>query len=422
MQNRIELLDKENLGDLLDSFSKATGIYIDAVDMQGKSLINNRKCEKSEFCKYIRESEDGKLRCQKSYEIACNECGKWNEAYFFKCHTGLVMWAIPIIIEEQQVGAIVCGQVLLWKPDKFFFKELETFNKNICDFEELKEKVVNLNIISADKCKSVVTMLAVFVNYLLNRYNKIFIEENEVLEWRTCMLQKIQERKKEYKDYKFDNSVYLKREKRLLQYIRTANKESVKKILPTIFSDIEILSEFEYDKVQDLCVELMTLISRAAVDGGIESDVALSIARKFKADIKTFKNSEEVFNHLNTNILTLLDMIYILGNSSQNNILKSAKDYIDKNYNRKITIDEIAESIYISKYYLAHLFKDNLNMTINDYITRVRIEKAVELMQRRELSNNDIMQEVGFNSQSHFTKTFKKIMGVTPGNYRKKFM
>lgn len=422
MQSRVNLLDKENMADLLDSFSKATGIYIDAVDMKGKSLINDRYCERSEFCKYVRQSKDGELKCQKSYEIACSECGKWNEPYFFRCHTGLVMWSLPIIIEEQQIGAIICGQVLLWKPDRFFFKELEAFNKNTCDFEVLKEKVVNLSVISADRCKSVVTMLSMFVNYLFNRYNKIFLEEKEVLEWRTCMLQKIQERKKEYKDHKFDNSVYLKREKRLLQYIRTGDKQKVKDLIPTIFSDIEILCKFEYSLIKNSCAELMTLISRAAVDGGIESDVALDMVRKFKESIGLFKNAEELFNHFNTWILTLLDMIYILGNNSQNNILKSAKDYIYNNYNKKLTIDDIAEDIYISKYYLSHIFKDNLNMTINEYITRVRIEKAVELMQRRDLSMNDIMNKIGFSSQSHFTKTFKKIMGVTPGNYRKKFM
>ena len=83
---------------------------------------------------------------------------------------------------------------------------------------------------------------------------------------------------------------------------------------------------------------------------------------------------------------------------------------------------DIANSIYISQYYLSHLFKQNLNMTINEYITRVRIEKSIELMKKREFSINDIMKMVGFNSQSHFTKTFKKLMGSTPASYRNRFL
>ena len=53
---------------------------------------------------------------------ACKEAFKWDEPYFFRCHGGLVMWAAPLQIEQTRVGAIVCGQVLLWKADRLFFK------------------------------------------------------------------------------------------------------------------------------------------------------------------------------------------------------------------------------------------------------------------------------------------------------------
>lgn len=424
MYKNRNLLDKDILRDLLDNFSKATGIYIDAVDENGKSLIENRKFEMSGFCKHIKSINDGNFRCQQSYKKAYNECNKWSEPYFFRCHTGLVMWSTPIVIDDKQIGAIICGQVLLWKPDKFFFEELEDFNKNICDLEKLKQNVLELNVISPDRCKSVATMMSIFVNYLVNRYNKLFIEEREVLEWRNCVLNEIQERKRIYKSKKekFDNSVYIKREKALLQYIRTGNKEEVKKRLPNIFSDIDILSEFNLELVKDFSIELMGLISRACIEGGIDSDLSLSIFRRFKKNINQFKTSGELFNNINITILTLMDMIYISGNENQNKILESARSYIDKNYNMKITNDDIAESIYISKYYLCHLFRDNLNMSIKEYITRIRIEKAVELMKKRELTINDIMKEVGINSRSYFSKSFKKIIGVTPGVYRNKFL
>ncbi|ETI96797.1 MAG: hypothetical protein Q606_CBAC00018G0001, partial [Intestinibacter bartlettii DORA_8_9] len=398
MDNILKLLDKENLGGLLDNFSKATGIYIDAVNMQGETLIKHRVCQISNFCKQIKKSENGECKCKNSYKRATIECGKWSEPYFFRCHAGLVIWSAPIIIDKKQLGAIICGQVLLWKPDRFFFKELEQFNKNIYEFEKLKENVMDINVISPDRSKSIASMMSMFVNYLANSYNKIFINEKEILEWRNCILNELKTRKKEYKNYKFDNSVYLKREKSLLQHIRTGNKKEIKKLLPKVFSDIEILSEFDCDTVRVYCVELMIMISRAAIDGGIDSDICINISRKFNVEVNNLKNFEEIFNKLNTTILTLLDMIYILGNNNQNNILKNARDYIEHNYNKKISIIDIANSIYISQYYLSHLFKQNLNMTINEYITRVRIEKSIELMKKREFSINDIMKMVGFNS------------------------
>ncbi|MGL5694802.1 MAG: helix-turn-helix transcriptional regulator, partial [Peptostreptococcaceae bacterium] len=247
-------------------------------------------------------------------------------------------------------------------------------------------------------------------------------KEKKLHELRNYMLEQIEERKIEYQDYKFDNSVYIRREKTLLQYIRTGSNENVMKLLPIIFSDIGILCSFDLELIKLSCIELMTMISRAAVDGGIETDLALNISRSFRESIDSYKNAEDLFANMNKTISTLLDMIYILGDNNQNSILKSARAYIEKNYNKKITIEKIAENSYVSTYYLCHLFKENLNLTINDYITRIRVEKSIELMKKRELSVNDIMKEVGFSSQSHFTKTFKKLVGVTPGSYRNKFL
>ncbi|MGL5693359.1 MAG: PocR ligand-binding domain-containing protein, partial [Peptostreptococcaceae bacterium] len=176
--------DLDKLSELLDNFTKATGIYIDAVSISGESLIHNRECEKSEFCKLIQSSEEGRKGCYKSYSKASKECIKWSDPYFFRCHAGLVMWSVPIIIDKKHVGSIVCGQVLLWKPDKIFYKELKQLNEDIVDFEELKSKVCDLNIISASKCKSIVSMLSIFVNYLIKTDNDFKNKEKKLHELR----------------------------------------------------------------------------------------------------------------------------------------------------------------------------------------------------------------------------------------------
>ena len=73
------------------------------------------------------------------------------------------------------------------------------------------------------------------------------------------------------------------------------------------------------------------------------------------------------------------------------------------------------------KFILFKSFREKLNCTVNNYITRVRIEKSIELMSMRELSIQEISKKVGFNSQSYFTKIFKRYIGVTPVIYRNKF-
>lgn len=387
--------------------------------MLGNSLIKNRSYEKSDFCKYIRSCEEGEVRCKDSYKSACYQCGQWSEPYFFKCHAGLLMWCVPIIVEEKQIGAILCEQVLLWKIDKFFMKELETLNKDICDSEELKKLALKLPIISPYRCKSIASMMYIFVNYLVSRYNKIFIDQQDILKWRNLILKKIRE-KKECNNYECNSLEYIKREAILLKYIRMGDKDKVKFLLPNILTDIEILNEFNFNSTKQSCIQLMVLISRAVIDAGVHSDLALEVVKKFTQRIDLFKNSEALFNDLNTSILILLDMIYVSENYNVNKVLKEVREYINMNYNKKITLDNLADNFFISKFYLSHIFKDEFNITINQYITRIRVEKSIELMNRRELSIDDILKRVGFSSRSHFTNAFKKIIGVAPGTYRKK--
>lgn len=417
-----DYIGERDLTKLLDDFSESVGIYVDAVDTKGKSLLRDRIYDKCEFCKYIQSTEQGMEKCRKSYENVSKECYRWKDTYFSTCHAGIVLWSFPIVIDKEQVGAIVCGQVLLWKPDRYFYKQLKQFNDDIPNIDILKGKIDKLNIISPERCKSIASMLYIFVNYVTKSNTDFFYRQQEINDWRSYITKQIKERKAKYKNTKFDNSVYVKREKNLLQYIRTGNREKVEELLPKICTDIEILFDFNLDGIKKASLELIALISRAAIDGGVECNTSLDICREFTMKIDSYKIPEELFKGICNVILKLIDIVYLLTNNNQHSTLKKAKEYINDNYNKEITIKKIADYLYISDYYLCHLFKENLNYTINDYITRVRIEKAVELMDNRELNIKDIMQQVGFNSQSHFTKTFKKILGVTPGVYRNKYL
>ncbi|MGL5314924.1 MAG: PocR ligand-binding domain-containing protein, partial [Peptostreptococcaceae bacterium] len=332
MLNEFNHLDKEYIEDMLASFSKATGLYIEGIDILGKTFLKPKDLDISEFCSYIRSSEEGNMKCEKSYKRACMECFKWKEPYFFRCHAGLVMWAVPIIIDEINIGSIVCGQVLLWEADEFFIEELKAFNANLFDFDIVREKAKKLNVISADKSQSVADMLLVVVNYLIKTNNNIFLEQKNVLQWRNKIRTEIEERKKNNLEQKFDYSVYLKREKRLLQYIRTGEKGKISLLLPIIFTDIDILSMHNLNKIKKRAIELVSLVSRAIVEGGLDVDISILKLDYFYENIEVFKSSEEIFFELNKYILELVENVFILSKDNHISLLKEARDYISKNY------------------------------------------------------------------------------------------
>ena len=93
-------------------------------------------------------------------------------------------------------------------------------------------------------------------------------------------------------------------------------------------------------------------------------------------------------------------------------------EYIKANFQRRMSLEEIAASTYLSKTYLSSLFKKETGYSISEYINIVRIERSKSLLLEENISIIDIANLCGFEDQSYFTKVFKHIVGITPKKYR----
>ncbi|ULO04882.1 helix-turn-helix transcriptional regulator [Paenibacillus sp. 19GGS1-52] len=99
------------------------------------------------------------------------------------------------------------------------------------------------------------------------------------------------------------------------------------------------------------------------------------------------------------------------------NIRRSA-EFIENNYSRMISIDQLSEHVSLSKYHLIRRFSSSTGLTPGAYLTRVRTEKAMELLRGTALSIETIAERVGYSSGSYFIKAFRSLTGLTPGEFR----
>lgn len=102
-------------------------------------------------------------------------------------------------------------------------------------------------------------------------------------------------------------------------------------------------------------------------------------------------------------------------------ILESAKLFIDKNYNADISLSDIAGYVYISTSHFARVFKKHYGISPIQYLLSVRIENAKSLLEETNLKVGDIASSVGFSAQQRFNDIFKKHMGVSPTEYRQNY-
>lgn len=100
--------------------------------------------------------------------------------------------------------------------------------------------------------------------------------------------------------------------------------------------------------------------------------------------------------------------------------ITQACSFIENNFNKKITLEDIALSLYLSKYYLAHIFKKQLKISPIRYLLNFRLKKAKEYLLNTSYSISDIAVIVGFENSAYFSNTFKKEFKISPSEYRNK--
>ncbi|MDD5017356.1 MAG: response regulator [Eubacteriales bacterium] len=100
--------------------------------------------------------------------------------------------------------------------------------------------------------------------------------------------------------------------------------------------------------------------------------------------------------------------------------VEQAKRFIKQNYASQLSVVDVAEHVQLSSNYLGKLFKEYEGMNISDYINKVRIARACELIKTTNEKNYQIAYAVGYNDPNYFSVVFKKVTGINPKEYREK--
>jgi transcriptional regulator GlxA family with amidase domain len=101
--------------------------------------------------------------------------------------------------------------------------------------------------------------------------------------------------------------------------------------------------------------------------------------------------------------------------------VKKAQQFIEEHYTDKLTVDQLAKMFYIGRRTFERRFKKATTNTIVEYIQRVKIEAAKKMLETSRENVNEVMYNVGYSDSKAFRNTFKKVVGYSPLEYRKKY-
>lgn len=191
-----------------------------------------------------------------------------------------------------------------------------------------------------------------------------------------------------------------------------------------LINKINIIFDLEYGykkatSVLKLCLytEFMRLYIR--YKSYIESDSYL--IKKYRLVLMThYSEFEEWKSHFFDFLVYLNELIKLM--ESKNLFTKNLLEYLEHNYMKGINMAVIANEYDLNYAYFSHKFRDCFGEKFSTYLKNYRIEKAKLLLKDSCFTMSEVAKNTGFNDTKYFFKAFKQITGITPGEYKKKYM
>lgn len=163
----------------------------------------------------------------------------------------------------------------------------------------------------------------------------------------------------------------------------------------------------------------VALVTRYCIEGGMETEQAYRLSDFYILHMDTCTSLREISDLHHVMALDFTGKMRLLQkNAALSKPIAQCIDYIYAHISSRITIEELAAYTALSPSYLSRLFKQNLGVSISDYIREKKIEKAQNLLRFSDYTYIEIANYLSFSSQSHFIQTFEHYVGMTPKQYR----
>lgn len=138
--------------------------------------------------------------------------------------------------------------------------------------------------------------------------------------------------------------------------------------------------------------------------------------------IEKFKTIEQLENWIMNMVSSMNELMLKDSVPRKKDVIAEAKEYIRRNYNQNITLNDISKQFYINPYYFSQLFKKKTGMTYQKYLTDYRVDRAKKLLAETELRIYEVCNLVGYSDVNHFNQIFERSEGMRPSEYRQQFV
>jgi AraC-like DNA-binding protein/ligand-binding sensor protein len=407
-------------GEVLRFYELAAGCGVSVVDHRGH-IIDSLEIENAVFfcslCRRFcsdtgRRWEEDEYPCTMMHIKALRESIRLGGSYIYTCKLGFVYWTSPIYSGGRYAGSLMAGRIIGIKREKMI--------KNIYEL-----------------CKGTIAENRI-AKYLMGIPERSLEEITAQAQLLLICAQKISTACEEYRPPSSINGRpniqlvesavrrenrnggnLLDKERLLMASLRRGDNKTGIKILGEILQNPDNTSPGNFEFLRLRAIELVVLLSRAAVYPENDADSSILEANdRYLKQISETRTAKELKETLKAIMERMSGNIFNFQGIRHSSALRKAERFIWGNYTRKISLQEIADASGLSAPYFSTIFKEETGENLSAYLNRLRIEKAMVMLTETSLTLNEIAEASGFEDQSWFSKIFKNYTGISPGKYR----
>lgn len=408
------LIPKERLTDILSTLQAYTGISIQLIDDAGILLASFGTV--TSYCALLKKQVFERTECFELHRKAGQRAQKIGEAYIFSCHANLNHIAFPLINRDQLLGSVIIGPFLMDKPDSTLVSDLAEKHRLTPTLSlELYDELLGVKVISPARVQQLKKLVDHLLSPLMSSERSLLMKSQE----KAYQQAQINETIQTYKEQKATPSFlyFNQKEKELLAKVRTGNVKEVKALLNEIIGYTLFSEGGKIESVRIRAVELTTLLSRVAVDGGARADSIYELNNQFLVQLYKDQEIEELCLHLQDVLEGFMGAMFYEKDKG-NPYIRKALRYIADHYSEHLTLERVAEEVQLSSSYFSTLFRQIVGTSFREYLCKIRVEESKRLLLSTDYSLADIAISMGFPDQSYFCKVFKQLVGITPGKFR----
>jgi AraC-like DNA-binding protein len=224
-------------------------------------------------------------------------------------------------------------------------------------------------------------------------------------------------------DFPFDRirELYLYEEPALLASIRRGDRKEATRIINLLLVHIYSAGAQRSELLKGLLLELIVMMSRAAVEAGAAQSEVLGLRFQHLTELALIEDEEQLSSWLRGSVVRIFEVVERHQTAALPSTVARALKIIREESGGELTRTAVARKAGVSPSHLTELLQERTGRTFTELVRETRIERACELLRSTELSMAEIAADCGFCDQSYFTHVFQKLKNETPKQYREGF-